>query len=145
MSEKLDSVDPCLVVFKKEIESEISDRSSSAYECLSQIALRASEFDSQWDDMMLAALERSVNGEKTTTHKEKCKVLLRLLYKLKLNETVVERSCQITEVYPDDGTAYEWICKMYVDKIDDDSFDIQVSVGASNFSFKTHPDPNRLT
>ncbi|XP_037044257.1 tetratricopeptide repeat protein 37 [Bradysia coprophila] len=138
VSEKLQSVDPCLVVFKKEIDSELSDRSSSAYECLSQIALRVSEFDSQWNDMILEALERSVNGEIGATHKEKCKVLLRLLHKLKFNDQVVQRSCQITEIYPDDPTAYEWICKMYVDKIDDDSFDIQAHLKLPILEYITH-------
>lgn len=126
VSEKLESVDACFDVFQKEIDSENPDRCSSAYECVSQIAFRVVEFDNKWNDMILEALDRSVNDESTTNHKEKSKSLLKLLHKLKLNEKLVERACHISEIYSDDSTAYEWICKMYVDKIDDDSFDIQV-------------------
>lgn len=126
--EKLDSVDPCFDVFEKEIGSESPDRSSSAYECLSQIALRVTEFNSKWNDMVIEALERSANGEPTESQKEICKTLLRLFHKLKRNDKLVERACKTVEDYPDDPTAYEWICKIYVDKIDDDSFDIQVRV-----------------
>lgn len=128
VSEKLDSVDACLDVFQKEIESENADRSSSAYECLSQIALRVPDFDNKWNGMMLEALERSANSDVTANHKEKSKSLLRMLHKQKLNDKLVQRACHITEIYPDDPTAYEWICKMYVDKADDDSFDIQVKL-----------------
>lgn len=126
VSEKLESVDACFDIFEKEKDSENSDRSSSAYECITQIALRVTEFDNKWNDMVLTALERSVNGDHSSSHKEQAKALLRLLYKLKNNGKLVERACDIAEIYQEDATAYEWICKMYVDKIDDDSFDIQV-------------------
>lgn len=128
VSEKLESVDACLDVFAKETDSENSDRSSSAYECISQVALRVTDFDNKWNDIVLEALERSANNALTPNHKEKSKVLLRLLYKLKNNDRLIQRACDIAEIYSDDPTAYEWICKMYVDKIDDDSFEIQVNV-----------------
>lgn len=133
VSEKLDSVDACLDVFQKEKDSENSDRSTSAYECISQIAVRVTEFDNKWNDVVLTALERSVNGERGSNHKEQAKALLRLLYKLKSSDKLVERACDIAEIYAEDATAYEWICKMYVDKIDDDSFDIQVCILQSTY------------
>lgn len=128
VSEKLGSVDACLDVFQKEKDSECSDRSSSAYECVSQIVLRVSEFDDKWNEMVLEALERSANSALTPNHKEKSKALLRLLYKLRDNDKLIERACDIVEIYPEDSSAYEWICKMYVEKIEDDSFDILVKI-----------------
>lgn len=128
MSEKLESVDACFDIFHNDKESENLDRSASAYECVSNIALRVTEFDSKWNDMVLEALERSANDKLTANHKDKSKALLRLLYKLKDNKKLIERACDIASIYPEDASAYEWICKLYVEKIDDDSFDVQVKV-----------------
>lgn len=128
VSEKLESVDACLDVFQKEKDSENSDRSSSAYECITQIALRVTEFDNKWNDMVLEALEQSVSDQLTPNHKEKSKALLRHLYRLKYNDKLIQRACDVADIYPEDSTALEWVCKIYVDKIDDDSFDIQVKV-----------------
>lgn len=128
VSEKLLSADACFDVLQKETNSENPDRITSAFESISQVALRISEFDDKWNDMVLAALERSTNGLQSTNHKEKSTALLRLLYKLKNIDRLVERACDIVEIYPQDPCAYEWICKIYVDKFDDETFNIQVII-----------------
>lgn len=133
VAEKLESVDACLDVLQKETKSNNFDRSTSAYECVSRIALRVSEFDNTWNDMMLEALERSTNDPLSTNHKEKSVALLRLLYKLKNYEKLIQRACDIVETYPQHPSSYEWICKMY---IDDTGFDTQVMI---DFSY-THRD-----
>lgn len=128
VSEKLESVDTCLEVLQKETNSDNVDRSTSAYECVSRIALRVTNFDNSWNDMMLEALERSTNDPLSTNHKEKSVALLRLLYKLKNIDKLIQRACGIVETYPEHPSAYEWICKIYVDKINDDNFEIQVII-----------------
>lgn len=128
VSQKLDTVDACLNVLQKEITADNVDRSKSAYECIAQVAMHVTEFDNKWNDMVLEILERSVNDITTKNHKEKSKALLRLLYKLKKIEYLIKRSCDMIEIYPDDPVAYEWICKIYIDKIDDQSFNIQVTI-----------------
>ncbi|KAJ6641678.1 Tetratricopeptide repeat protein 37 [Pseudolycoriella hygida] len=125
VSDKLDSVDPCLQIFEKETESEDLDRRTSSYECVSQIAIRVTELDDKWNKILLEALEKSADNELTPNHKDKSKALLRLLYKSMNIPRLVERACDVITHYPEDAHAYEWICKIYVDKIDDESFDIE--------------------
>lgn len=52
LSSQLDDIDPCIQLFDKETKSDNVDRVKSAWNCLSEMYVKAANVNDKWNDLV---------------------------------------------------------------------------------------------
>ncbi|XP_055603206.1 tetratricopeptide repeat protein 37 [Uranotaenia lowii] len=118
----------CLDGALKILESEINlprdneMRITSAYNCLSKILLPNAALETSYESLVQRTLEHDIQNREDPFLHEKMRRYLKLLQRLKQYETLAEASLLMYDRFQNDIYPLEWICKVFVEKLVDESW-----------------------